>query len=155
MANADNQCKDLEVKDYYSESTTHLADILNNQKKMQEETYGYVYKDMSLHEVGQFWLMNNHAMKDEMHEAMDALGGIKDGAGSAIWKPWKKKHEDYKLIKIEDLSKDDLKELHMEIVDILHFFMNMAASTGLDAKTMYNYYFAKAEENKNRQKNNY
>ena len=37
MANIDNECKDLEVKDFYEESTTHLADIMENQKKMREE----------------------------------------------------------------------------------------------------------------------
>ena len=35
MANIDNECKDLEVKDFYDKSTTHLSDIMENQKKMQ------------------------------------------------------------------------------------------------------------------------
>lgn len=155
MANTDNECKDLVVKDFYSNSTTHLADILNNQKEMQEKTYGYKYADMTLSEIKDFWHMNNHAMIDEMHEAMDALGGIKDGNGPAVWKKWKKAHDSYKDLKITDLSPGDLKELHMELIDMLHFFMNYAASVGLNAEMMYNYYFAKAEENKNRQKNNY
>jgi hypothetical protein len=155
MANIDNECKDLEVVDFYANSTTHLHDILQNQKDMQEKVYGYDYSKMSLNELMQFWHMNNHALLDEVHEATDALGGIKDGDGSAVWKKWKKAHDSYKEKTISDLSPGDLKELHMEIVDILHFFMNMAVSTGLDAKTMYNYYFAKAEENKQRQKNNY
>lgn len=155
MANNDNECKDLVVVDFYSKSETHLADILNHQNKMQREVYGYKYEEMTLADIMNYWHMNNHAMIDEIHEATDALGGIRDGDGSAIWKKWKKAHYKYKGLKISDLTPGDLKELHMEIVDILHFFCNMAGSVGLDAPTMYNYYFAKAMENKERQLRGY
>jgi len=60
MANIDNECKDLEVKDFYNESTTHLADIMENQKKMQEQTYGFQFEDMTLREVMNFWHVNTH-----------------------------------------------------------------------------------------------
>jgi hypothetical protein len=155
MANTDNECKNLEVRDYYGNSTTHLHDILEHQNKMQKEVYGYQYDKMSLADLRSFWHMNEHAMVDEMHEAFDALGGIGDNHGSAIWKRWKKAHTNYKDMTIRDLTPNDLKELHMELVDMLHFFMNYAGSVGLDAKTMYNYYFAKAEENEQRQKRGY
>ena len=78
MANADNQCKDLEVKDFYGESTTHLADIMEHQKEMQEKTYGFNFEDMSLRDVMNFWHVTNHAMIDEIHEMTDALGGINE-----------------------------------------------------------------------------
>jgi hypothetical protein len=155
MANIDNQCKDLEVNDFYGKSKTHLADIMSHQKNMQEKTYGVNFDDMSIREVMDFWHMNTHAVIDEIHEMTDALGGIKDGSGNAVWKPWKKDHALYETMKVADLSEGDLKELYMEWVDILHFFMNYAASIGLDAKTAYNYYFAKAEANVQRQKDGY
>jgi len=155
MANIDNQCKDLEVNDFYGNSTTHLADIMQHQKMMQEKTYGVSFDNMTIREVMNFWHMNTHAVIDEIHEMTDALGGIKDGSGNAVWKPWKKDHALYETMKVADLSEGDLKELYMEWVDILHFFMNYAASIGLDAQTAYNYYFAKAEENVQRQKNGY
>lgn len=155
MANIDNSCSELEVKDFYSESTTHLADILEHQKKMQETIYGYNFQEMSIHDIMQFWYMNHHALNDEIHELTDALGGIKDGDGSAVWKKWKKAHDKYKTMKISDLSPSDKKELDMEFVDMIHFIMNTAISIGLDAKTIYNYYFAKAEENKQRQQRGY
>ena len=85
----------------------------------------------------------------------DALGGIKDGSGNAVWKYWKKDFTKYDTLKISDMSEGDKKELYMEWVDILHFFINYAASIGLDAKTAYNYYFAKAEANVQRQKDGY
>jgi hypothetical protein len=56
---------------------------------------------------------------------------------------------------IADLSEGDKKELYMEWVDILHFFINYAVSIGLDAKTAYDFYFSKASENQRRQNNNY
>ena len=155
MANIDNQCKDLEVKDFYDESKTHLADIMEHQKEMQEQTYGFNFEDMSLRDVMNFWHTNTHAVIDEIHEMTDALGGIKDGSGNAIWKYWKTDFSKYENMKVSDLSEDDKKELYREWVDILHFFINYAASIGLDARTAYNYYFAKAEENKARQKRGY
>lgn len=155
MANTDNSCSALEVKDFYKDSETHLADIWEHQKYMQEEVYGYDFENMSLRDIMNFWHMNNHAMIDEMHEMTDALGGIKDGDGSAIWKKWKKAHSKFDDLKIDDLSEDDKAELYFEFVDILHFFMNYAISMKLDPKLMYNMYFAKAEENRNRQKKGY
>jgi hypothetical protein len=155
MANIDNECKDLEVKELYDKSTTHLADIMEHQKRMQEETYGFKFEDMTLREIMNFWHINSHSLIDEVHEMTDALGGIKDGDGNAIWKYWKKAHAKYNTMTIADLSEGDRKELYMEFVDIVHFIFNYSASIGLDAKTVYEYYFAKAEENKQRQKNNY
>jgi hypothetical protein len=155
MANVDNECKDLEIKDFYADSSTHLADIMEHQKRMQEETYGIKFEEMSIRDVMNFWHVNTHAVIDEIHEMTDALGGIKDGSGNAVWKYWKKDHKKYETMKISDLSENDRKELFMEWIDILHFFINYAASIGLDAKTVYNYYFAKAEENKQRQQRGY
>ena len=155
MANVDNECKDLEVNDFYDQSKTHLEDIMKHQKEMQETTYGIKFEDMTIREIMNFWHVNTHAVIDELHEMTDALGGIKDGSGNAVWKYWKKDHKMYDTMKISDLSENDKKELFMEWIDVLHFFINYAASIGLDARTVYNYYFAKAEENKNRQKRGY
>jgi dimeric dUTPase (all-alpha-NTP-PPase superfamily) len=92
---------------------------------------------------------------DEIHEATDALGGIKDGSGNAIWKRWKKDYESFSLKKFSDLSEQDQLECKFEIIDMLHFFMNYAASIGMTPKEMYNMYMSKNEENRRRQANNY
>ena len=155
MANTENECKDLEIKNYYEESTTHFADMMEHKKEMQEKTYNIKFDGMSIRQIMDFWHINNHAMIDEIHEMTDALGGIKDGDGNAVWKNWKSAYKKYENIKVSDLSENDKKELFMEWVDIWHFLMNAAASIGLDAKTAYNYYFAKAQANKDRQKNGY
>lgn len=159
MANTANQCKDLEVKDLHTERVKGgqdtFADIYNHQKHLQEDLYKYDFANMSIADIMQFWHMNNHAMIDEIHEMTDALGGIKDGDGSAVWKKWKSAHDKYKNKKISDLSDGDRKELFMEWIDILHFVLNYPISIGFKPEDIYNYYFSKAEENKNRQKNNY
>ena len=155
MANIDNECKDLEVQDFYDNSTTHLEDIMTHQKEMQEKTYGFNFEDMSIREVMNFWHVNTHAVVDEIHEMTDALGGIKDGDGNAVWKKWKAAHDTFKNKKVSDLSDGDRKELFMEWIDILHFMLNYPISIGFTPEDIYNYYFSKAAENVNRQKNNY
>lgn len=155
MANTDNSCKDLNIEDLYSKSRDTLGDIMRVQKDTQEGIYGFDFSKMSLKEVMEFWHVNNHAMIDEIHEATDALGGIKDGGGNAIWKYWKKHHSKYQYMKFEDLSISDRVECKFEIVDMLHFFLNYAISIGMTPQELYNMYMAKNKENRNRQATGY
>jgi hypothetical protein len=80
MANTDNSCAKLEIKDLWSERTEPnedtLGDILNLQAETQKNVYGYDFENMSLRQIMDFWAMNTHAMVDEIHEATDALGPI-------------------------------------------------------------------------------
>lgn len=159
MANTDNSCSQLQIDDLWSKrsdlSDDTLGDILNLQGETQKNVYGYDFKNMSLRELMDFWHMNNHALIDEIHEATDALGGIKDHGGSAIWKRWKKLHTSYEKLKFTDLSAEDQLECKFEIIDILHFYMNMAASIGMTSQEMYNMYMSKNKENRERQKRGY
>jgi hypothetical protein len=155
MANIDNTCAELEIKDLYSESSDTLGEILELQADTQKNVYGYNFQDMTLRELMDFWHMNNHAMIDEIHEATDALGGIKQGDGNAIWKRWKQAYKNYSEIRFKDLSESDQLECKFEIIDMLHFFMNYAASIGMTSQEMYNMYMSKNEENRRRQQNNY
>lgn len=125
------------------------------QKDTQEGTYGFNFGNMSLKELMDFWHVNNHAMIDEIHEATDALGGIADGGGNAIWKYWKMHHSKYQYMKFEDLSMSDRLECKFEIVDMLHFFLNYAISVGMTPQELYNMYMAKNKENRNRQATGY
>jgi hypothetical protein len=155
MANTDNQCADLQIENLYPESKDTLGDILNLQAETQKNVYGYNFDEMSLRDLMEFWHMNNHALIDEIHEATDALGGIKDGNGNAIWKRWKSAYTTYSDKSFSDLSESDKMECKFEIVDMLHFFMNYAASIGMTSQEMYNMYMSKNEENRRRQANNY
>ena len=161
MANTDNSCSNLEIEDIWSDrlkepaQTDTLGDVLNLQAETQKNVYGYDFENMSLRQVMDFWAMNTHALIDEVHEATDALGGIKDGDGSAIWKRWKKAYPKYADMKFSDLSESDQLECKFEIVDMLHFFMNYAASIGMSSQEMYNMYMSKNKHNRERQKRGY
>ena len=155
MANTDNKCAELEIENLYSQSTDTLGDILNLQSETQRTIYGYNFEEMSLRELMEFWHLNNHSLIDEIHEATDALGGIRDGDGNAIWKRWKKAYDSFSDKKFSDLSSSDQLECKFEIIDMLHFFMNYAASIGMTPQEMYNMYMSKNQENRKRQQNNY
>lgn len=155
MANIDNTCSDLEVEDLYSESKDTLAEVFNLQKDTQENVYGMKFQDMSLRELMHFWHSNNHAMIDEIHEATDALGGIKDGDGNAIWKYWKKSYSKYDDMKFSDLSERDQIEAQFEVVDMFHFFLNYAISVNMTPMDLFNMYMSKNKENRDRQKRGY
>ena len=159
MANTDNTCSQLEVEDVFTESKNTLSDLYNLQKDIQENVYGYDFEEMrdqSLDDFRKFFDWNYHAIQDELRETFDALGGIKDGIGNAVWKPWKKAHtEKAPYMKFSDMSDNDLKELQMELIDIQHFLFNMMIATGMTAKDLMNMYFAKNKENRDRQTRGY
>ena len=164
MANTDNQCKDLEIEKLYDKSQNTLDDLFQLQKDIQEKVYGYDFEEMRtlpLFHMSHFFLWNTHAQVDEAHETMDALGGIHDGIGNAVWKPWKKRHQETKSVftptpmVFNDLSGRDVIELKMELIDELHFLFNKMHAAGMTTEELFNYYFAKNKENRERQKNNY
>jgi hypothetical protein len=159
MANVDNSCSHLEVEDVFTESQNTLADLYNLQKDIQENVYGYDFdhlRSKPLNEFRQFFDWNYHAIQDELRETFDALGGIKDGIGNGVWKPWKKSyHEKAPEMSFNSLSESDKKELQMELIDIQHFLFNMMLASGLTPADLMNMYFAKNKENRERQKRGY
>jgi phosphoribosyl-ATP pyrophosphohydrolase len=159
MANVDNSCAHLEVEDVFTESQNTLADLYNLQKDIQENVYGYNFEELRenpLNEFRQFFDWNYHAIQDELRETFDALGGIKDGIGNGVWKPWKKSyHEKAPEMSFNSLSESDKKELQMELIDIQHFLFNMMLASGLTPADLMNMYFAKNKENRERQKRGY
>jgi len=152
-------CAHLEVEDVYSESKDTLADLYNLQKDIQENVYGYDFQAMReapLPQMRAFFDWNYHAIQDELRETFDALGGVKDGIGNAVWKPWKKAyHEKAPNMTFNDLSDEDKKELWMELIDIQHFLFNLMIATGMDASDLMNLYFSKNKENRARQQRGY
>ena len=164
MANIDNKCKDLEVRDYfsengYSDSKNSLEDLYLLQAKTQsmyfEKQGRKPFSEFNIGDVVDFLMVTNHAIIDELHEMMDAVGGIEDGKGNAAWKPWKSTNPEVRNQRLSDLSPGDLKELKMEWIDVMHFVFNAGLAIGVSPKEFYNYYLSKNEENWNRQENNY
>ena len=154
MANADNKCSDLEVQDFYNEAQDTFGLIYNKQKELQERL-GFDFTGWTLKQIADFWMVNKHAMSDELNEMFDALGGINDGIASGAWKYWKSTHKQAETMKIEDLSEEDKLELFYEWIDGLHFYMNFAISIGMTSKDIVNLYMAKNAENHDRQNRGY
>lgn len=152
------QCSHLEIKDEYTNSKNTLADLYNLQKDIQENVYGYNFQELqteNLEDFRRFFDWNFHAIIDELMETMNALGGIKDGIGNAVWKPWKKDHQKIQTMSYNDLSENDKKELKMELIDIQHFLFNMMLACDMTPDEIFNFYMSKNQENRNRNKNNY
>lgn len=153
MANSDNQCANLEVEDYTNVKDT-FGMIYNKQKELQEKL-GLDYSNLTLKEIAETWMVNKHAMSDELNEMFDALGGINDGIGSAAWKYWKQDHSKSSKMTIKDLSESDRLELYYEWIDGLHFYMNFAIAIGMTSDDIVNLYMAKNAENHDRQNRGY
>ena len=155
MANINKSGSDLPIEELYSKSSDTLGDIMSLQKDTQENVYHFNFSEMTIRDVMNFWHVNTHALIDEIHEATDALGGIKDGSGNAVWKYWKKDFSKYENMKFSDLSESDQIEAKFEVIDMLHFFMNYAISIGMTPQEMYNMYMSKNKENRDRQLRDY
>ncbi len=164
MANTDNQCKDLKVTNYFKEngyegnknSLNDLYSLQESTQKMYFDNQGQKqFKDFNIGDVVNYLMVTEHAIVDELHEMMDAVGGIDDGVGNAAWKPWKSTHKDIRTKKLSDLSPGDLKELKMEFIDVMHFVFNAGLAIGVTPDELYNYYISKNEENWDRQKRGY
>lgn len=156
------ECANLQVEDIYNdninEGIDNLTSLMNLQKTIQEDVYGYNYKKLQegpLNKLKEFIDWNESAIQDELREMYNALGGIKDGIGNAVWKPWKKDFAKAEQMCLNDLSESDKLELMYEIIDIQHFLWNISWAVGLTPETFTNLYFAKNKENINRQKRGY
>lgn len=147
-----NQCRNLEIKEKYDNSKECLSVLMNLQKSIQEDVYGYNFDEMRkrLGDVKIFIDWNESALQDELREMYEALGGV-DTHASAIWKPWKSKYDEAQEKRFEDLTSEELKELQMELVDIQHFVFNIMLACGMTPELLYEYYVAKNKENIRRQ----
>lgn len=159
MANTDNKTNHLDVDnkvypaiDLLFQTQESLQDYIAEKKGLPQPLD---ISTSNIRNIGEWMLKQKHAFDDEFSEMMDALGGIDDGIGSAAWKWWKDDNKKANLIYLSDLSDNDLKELKMEYVDMLHFFINMGLFLGMDGSEVMNMYISKNKENIERQKNNY
>lgn len=104
------------------------------------------------------WLRNQKDyIDDEFRELLTSLGGMSNGekAASAVWKPWKADHVAKQETYIKDLSDKDQLEIKFEMIDILHFVLNMFIGLGMNAEEIFKLYYLKNAENFARQDNGY
>ena len=104
------------------------------------------------------WLRNQKDyIDDEFREHLTSLGGMSNGEkdASAVWKPWKAQHGERRETLITDLSPQDQLEIKFEMIDILHFVLNMFQGLGLTAEEIFKLYYLKNKHNFERQDNGY
>ena len=169
-----NECSGLIVgadkakEAYYNtlvqEHKDPLQVMLDMQKSLQvrlaEDKPEYNRHPDSLETAGEVveWLRNQKDyIDDEFRELLTALGGMSNGekAASSCWKPWKSQHGEYRNRKISELSPEDQLEIKFEMIDILHFALNMFAGLGMNAEEIFKLYYLKNQENFDRQNRGY
>ncbi len=104
------------------------------------------------------WLRNQKDyVDDEFRELLTSLGGMSNGekAASSVWKPWKAQHAEFRNRRIDELSPEDQLEIKFEMIDILHFVLNMFHGLGLSAEEIFKLYYLKNAENFARQDRGY
>lgn len=157
-----NACANLNIEPIYqqlrAEGKCGLEAILELQKDIQENVYHHDFKALQSSNIllKAFYDWNDRALDSEKEELLASLGGMSTGLGTgAFWKPWKATHEVAMSRSWNDLSIEDKFESWFEWIDALHFMFNKALAIGMTAQGIVDFYFAKNQENRNRQKRGY
>lgn len=147
MANTSNSCKDLNIDTTLFQKLVEGKNIseinftsifINQQNWAQLNIYNLDFSQLSPEERNRYLIINFHSLNDEFNEFIDALGGINDGDGSAVWKYWKSKNVEYKDKYLEDLSEEDLLELKFELIDIFKFMLLIPIILRFNDKPLFN-----------------
>lgn len=117
-----------------------LEQIMKMQGDLQERL-GTNFSEMTLKERAEF--MRNHRgyLADELAEALYEMPFYK------LWKDYDKMSEEATSIAWQ--------KVRMELIDCLHFFVNLLLCAGMDADEVYEMYIAKNKENHRRQDEGY
>jgi dimeric dUTPase (all-alpha-NTP-PPase superfamily) len=118
-----------------------MQEMLNMQKELEEKTFGYDFDDMTIEERTAYIKEHSIHLNQEINEALYEL---------PYFKPWK----NYEGMTV-DQTAVQLRKYKEELVDAFHFFMAMMIAVDMDAEEMRTMYFAKHQENINRQKRGY
>jgi dimeric dUTPase (all-alpha-NTP-PPase superfamily) len=110
-----------------------LARIFARQEQLQAESFGIVPATMDDEAKMAYIRSMSLALTDELHEALNETG----------WKPWAASNH---------LNAD---AFGAELVDALHFMVNLWLAAGWTADDVAEYYFKKAERNAARQRDGY
>ena len=111
-----------------------LENMMDAQELLQIESYGGTSpRDLDDKDAIEFIRWNVLALTDELHEALAETG----------WKPWATSAH---------INGDAFKG---ELVDAMHFFMNLCTVVGMDADELERRYFAKRAKNAKRQAEGY
>ena len=115
------------------EASGGLAAVVERQRDLQVNSFGQDPGDLSPEDQIQFIKDMVLALEDELHEALGECG----------WKPWASSRH---------VNEDAFKK---ELIDALHFWVNLCLAVGMDADEAVERYFAKAAVNARRQEEGY
>ncbi|UGO49658.1 dCTPase [Klebsiella phage vB_KaeM_Merci] len=140
-----------------------LQVMLDMQKSLQVRLANdreYCYHPDKLETAGDVvaWMREQKdCIDDEFRELLTSLGEMSRGEkdASAVWKKWKARYTEAQEKRISDMSDKDQLEIKFEMIDILHFVLNMFAGLGMDAEEIFKLYYLKNAENFERQNNGY
>lgn len=123
------------INDPQAVENFNLADAMYRQEYLQTFVYGNGVSPRDFSDEGkiEFIKTNVLALTDELHEALNEVG----------WKPWASSRH---------INRDAFKG---ELVDALHFFMNLCIAAGIDAPELLEGYVSKSAKNVKRQKDGY
>jgi len=110
-----------------------LQMILDNQRKLQLKSYGVDVSTLDGEERAAYIRNMSLALTDELHEALNETG----------WKPWATSRH---------LNRAAFAG---EMIDVLHFWVNLMLVAGVTEQDILDLYFAKADKNAKRQLNGY
>ena len=167
-----NECSGLiegvdEAKECYEGIKAHSHDplqvMLDMQKSLQTRLANdrdYCYHPDKLSTAGDVvdWMREQKdCIDDEFRELLTSLGEMSRGDkdASAVWKKWKVRYQEAQSKNISDMSDADQLEIKFEMIDILHFVLNMFIGLGLDYEEIFKLYYLKNAENFKRQDNGY
>lgn len=126
-----------------------LDEIIYMQQKLMERL-GVVAFDKGFRDDRQIMVEMEHSpksltiqeqTKNMLHAITCEIGEISDEIN---WKPWKSERKDV-----------DLDLLYSELIDVVHFIIEICIMWGMDADKIYEYYVAKNQINHERQDQGY
>lgn len=110
-----------------------LDEIFERQLELQTKSFGVNPIELEDAEMAAYVQSMSLALTDEIHEALNEVG----------WKPWA-------------TSRHINREAYVgELVDALHFLVNLFLLVGADADEVYDRYVEKSQRNKKRQEDGY
>lgn len=145
------------------EGTDPLQVMLDMQKSLQVRLANdreYCYHPDKLATAGDVvaWMREQKdCIDDEFRELLTSLGEMSKGEkdASAVWKKWKARYQEAQSKPISEMSPEDQLEIKFELVDIIHFVLNMAIGLNMSAEELFKLYYLKNKANFERQDNGY
>lgn len=140
-----------------------LQVMLDMQKSLQVRLANdrdYCYHPDKLATAGDVvaWMREQKdCIDDEFRELLTSLGEMSKGEkdASAVWKKWKARYQEAQAKPISEMSPEDQLEIKFELVDIIHFVLNMAIGLNMSAEELFKLYYLKNKANFERQDNGY